>query len=125
MTKIELKQKEVEAVLHLIQRFDPVGSGARSLQECLQVQLNQMPSDTPYLPEAKIVVLRYLELLGNKDFTGIMRKARLKEDVLKEIIALIQTLHPPSWRAKSINKHRITLFLMLSFKRLMGAGELI
>lgn len=85
---------EVEAVLHLIQRFDPVGSGARSLQECLQVQLNQMPSDTPYLPEAKIVVLRYLELLGNKDFAGIMRKARLKEDALKEIIALIQTLHP-------------------------------
>lgn len=85
---------EVEAVLRLIQRFDPIGSGARSLQECLQVQLNQMPADTPYLSEAKIVVLRYLELLGNKDFTSIMRKARLKEDVLKEVIALIQTLHP-------------------------------
>ncbi|GLQ31300.1 RNA polymerase factor sigma-54 [Litoribrevibacter albus] len=86
--------EEVEAVLHLIQRFDPVGTGARSLQECLQVQLNQMPADTPYLSEAKIVVLRYLELLGNKDFAGIMRKGRIKEDVLKEIISLIQTLHP-------------------------------
>ncbi len=86
--------EEVEAVLHLIQRFDPVGSGARNLQECLQVQLNQMPANTPYLSEAKIVVLRYLELLGNKDFAGIMRKGRIKEDVLKEIISLIQTLHP-------------------------------
>lgn len=86
--------EEVEAVLHLIQRFDPVGSGARNLQECLQVQLNQMPPETPFLSEAKIVVLRHLELLGNKDFAGIMRKGRIKEDVLKEIISLIQTLHP-------------------------------
>ena len=54
-----IENDEVEAVLHLIQRFDPVGSGARNLQECLQVQLNLMPPDTPYLPEAKIVVLRY------------------------------------------------------------------
>ncbi|GAA3939168.1 RNA polymerase factor sigma-54 [Litoribacillus peritrichatus] len=90
----QVETDEVEAVLTLIQRFDPVGTGARSLQECLQVQLNQMPPETPHLPEAKIVVLRYLELLGNKDFAGIMRKARLKEDVLKKIIDLIQTLHP-------------------------------
>ena len=89
-----IENDEVEAVLHLIQRFDPVGSGARNLQECLQVQLNQMPPDTPYLPEAKIVVLRYLDLLGNKDFASIMRKARLKEDTLRAIIELIQSLHP-------------------------------
>ena len=40
---------EVEAVLHRLQHFDPPGVFARDLQECLLIQLNQLPPDTPWL----------------------------------------------------------------------------
>ena len=38
---------EVLAVLHRIQRMDPVGVGARDLGECLRLQLENLPADTP------------------------------------------------------------------------------
>lgn len=85
---------EVEAVLKRIQHFDPIGVAARNLRECLLVQLSQYAKDTPYLAEARLVISDYLDLLGNHDFRTMIRLSRLKEDTLKEAIALIQSLDP-------------------------------
>ncbi|WP_185268784.1 RNA polymerase factor sigma-54 [Halopseudomonas xiamenensis] len=85
---------EIEMVLHRIQQFEPVGVGARNLSECLHLQLRQLPDSTPMLEQAKRVVRDYLELLGSRDFAQLMRRTRLKEDQLREVIALIQTLNP-------------------------------
>ncbi len=93
-TEPEIELEEVEAVLHLVQRFDPVGSGARSLSECLSVQLQQLPEDTPYLNMAKKIVEKHLDLLGTRDFKQLIRRAKLSEQELQEAIALIQTLNP-------------------------------
>ncbi len=91
---LEIEMDEVEAVLHRIQHFDPVGVAARSVGECLAVQLQQLPPDTCWLKEALQVVGQYLDALGRRDFTQIMRSLRLKEDELQQIIELIQTLNP-------------------------------
>lgn len=85
---------EVEAVLKRIQRFDPVGVAARDLRDCLLVQLSQYAKGTPYLAEARLVISEHLDLLANHDFRSLMRSTRLKEDTLKEVIALIQSLDP-------------------------------
>jgi len=85
---------EVEAVLHRIQNFDPPGVGARDLQECLLIQLNQLPADTPWLPQARLLVSHYLNLLGNRDYAQLMRRSRLNEEQLRSVLTLIQTLHP-------------------------------
>lgn len=90
----EIEIDEVECVLKRIQRFDPVGSGSRTPQECLLVQLMQFPSDTPWLNEAKAVLEEFSDLLTSKDFRTLMRKARLKEEQLKEVLKLLQTLNP-------------------------------
>lgn len=89
-----LELDEVEAVLHRIQYFDPPGVGARNLQECLLIQLNQLPPETPWLPQAKLLVSHYISLLGNRDYAQLMRRSRLSEDQLREVLALVQTLHP-------------------------------
>ncbi|MGB5518143.1 MAG: RNA polymerase factor sigma-54, partial [Gammaproteobacteria bacterium] len=44
--ELEIELDEVEAVLHLIQRFDPLGVAARDLKECLLLQLEQYDSNT-------------------------------------------------------------------------------
>ncbi|NIH15712.1 RNA polymerase factor sigma-54 [Serratia symbiotica] len=85
---------EVEAVLKRVQRFDPVGIAARDLRDCLLVQLSQYAKDTPYLAEAQLVISEHLDLLANHDFRSLMRSTRLKENTLKEVIVLIQSLDP-------------------------------
>ncbi|MGB2109089.1 MAG: RNA polymerase factor sigma-54, partial [Marinobacter vinifirmus] len=85
---------EVEAVLHRLQHFDPPGVFARDLQECLLIQLNQLPPDTPWLRQARQVVTQFLHLLGNRDYAQLLRRSRLKEDQLREVLALITSLNP-------------------------------
>ena len=85
---------EIEMVLHRIQQLEPVGVGARDLSECLHLQLCQLPAETPMLEQAKRLVRDYLELLGSRDFTQLMRRTRLKEDQLRQVVDLILTLNP-------------------------------
>lgn len=85
---------EVQAVLKRVQHFDPPGVAARDLPECLLLQLDQMPRDTPWLPQARLVISHYLNLLANRDYAQLLRRSRLKETELKEVIALIQSLNP-------------------------------
>ncbi|WP_410013354.1 RNA polymerase factor sigma-54 [Sodalis sp. C49] len=85
---------EVEAVLKRVQRFDPVGVAARDLRDCLLIQLSQLSKDFPYLNEARLIVSDYLDLLASHDFRSLLRSTRLKEDVLKSAMALIQSLDP-------------------------------
>ncbi|PKH25819.1 RNA polymerase factor sigma-54 [Enterobacterales bacterium CwR94] len=90
----EIALDEVEAVLKRVQRFDPVGVCARDLRDCLLVQLSQFAVTTPMLTEARLIVSEHLDLLANHDFRSLMRVTRLKEDVLKDAMALIQSLDP-------------------------------
>ena len=85
---------EIEVVLHRIQQFEPAGIGARTLQECLLLQLRQLPENTPWLTEAQQLVRNYLEALGGRDYNLLMRRLKLKEEQLREVVELIQTLNP-------------------------------
>lgn len=89
-----LELDEIEVVLKRIQHFDPLGVAARSTQECLQIQLRQLPITTPWREEAILVVEQYMELLGNRDYRTLARKSKFKESQLSEIMRLIQSLEP-------------------------------
>lgn len=90
----EIDIDEVEAVLKRIQRFDPVGVAAKDLRDCLLIQISQFDKTTPWLEEARLIISDHLDLLANHDFRTLMRVTRLKEDVLKEAVNLIQSLDP-------------------------------
>ena len=89
-----LDEDEVNAVLHRLQQFDPPGICARNLADCLIIQLRQLPEDTPMRTTAIDIVSKYIDLLGSKDYTQLMRKARIKEPELRDVMLLIQTLNP-------------------------------
>ncbi|MEZ5502665.1 MAG: RNA polymerase factor sigma-54 [Halioglobus sp.] len=91
---LDIDIDEVIAVLHRLQQFEPSGVCARDLQECLLIQLNHLPATTPWLEQAKMIVSRHLNQLASSDFGQILRRTRLKENELKEVLALIQTLDP-------------------------------
>lgn len=91
----DLTCEEVGALLKLIQHFDPPGVGARDLRECLLLQLEQLPEETPYLAAARRLVDQYLEVLASRDYRFLMRRLKLKsEDELDAVITLIQKLNP-------------------------------
>lgn len=92
--ELDVELDEVEVVLRRIQQLEPAGIGARNLRECLLLQLRQLPSTTPWLNEALRLVSDYLDLLGGRDYSQLMRRMKLKEDELRQVIELIQCLHP-------------------------------
>ena len=92
--ELDIELDEVEAVLHRIQQFEPAGVGARDLRECLLLQLRQLDSATPWLSEAKRLTSDYLDLLGSRDYNQLIRRLKLKEDELRHVIELIQSLNP-------------------------------
>ncbi len=101
--ELEIELDEVEAVLHLIQHFDPLGVASRDLKECLLLQMEQFSSEhVPELPKARAIVKDYLDLLGSHDYAKLKRYARVSEDELAAIIKFIQTLNPRP--GASINK---------------------
>lgn len=90
----EIELDEIEAVLHRIQQFDPAGVACKDLGDCLSIQLQQLPSETQWKTEAIKIVQQYIKLLGTHDYRQLMRKTRLKEAQLQQVIQLIQTLNP-------------------------------
>jgi RNA polymerase sigma-54 factor len=90
----EVDADDIEAVLHRIQQFDPAGVGGRDLGECLAIQLRQLPENTPWRKEAIRLVSEFIQLLGSRDYKQLIRRMRLKEAQLQEVILLIQSLNP-------------------------------
>ncbi|MDL2316397.1 RNA polymerase factor sigma-54 [Desulfovibrio sp. OttesenSCG-928-A18] len=86
------KPEEVEKVLKLVQRFDPVGVAARSPQECLMVQLEVLKYDRD--PVLVSLITEHLEDLEAKRYKPILRKFKLTPEDLKEYLDLIQGLDP-------------------------------
>jgi len=90
----EIELDEVEAVLHRIQNFDPPGVAARNLQETLLIQLKQLPFEPPWQDAAIDLITHHFDYLANRDYSQLMRRMKLTEDELKEVVHLIQSLQP-------------------------------
>ena len=90
----QVNDEDIIQILGRVQQFDPIGVGARDLRECLLLQLMQIDPATEWLEEAISVVDQHLDLLGAKDFVNLIKRTRLQESQLSEIVALIRTLQP-------------------------------
>ncbi len=90
----EIELDEVEAVLKFVQRLDPIGSGARNLQECCEIQLQQMSDETPAISSARLLVEKYLNLVATKNYKQIIKLTKLPLEEVEDAIKLIQSLNP-------------------------------
>lgn len=91
---VEAGIDEIEAVLHRIQRFDPVGTGARSPSECLDVQLAQLAATTPGLALARRLVNGHLEALAGHRPDALAADLGVSAGELERAVSLVQALHP-------------------------------
>lgn len=107
---IDASPEELEEVLKIIQDFDPAGLGARTLQECLLIQIRRkeaqrpMPSPPQYYIEEDILTQCYEEFT-RKHWDKIMQKLGISEDTLQQAVKEICKLNPPS-RCLARRSHR-------------------
>jgi RNA polymerase sigma-54 factor len=94
LPEITANEEELEEVLHLIQRFDPAGVGARSIEECLRLQLDQFRLDTPGLELARRLVAEHLDLVASLDFARLRQMLRVSEDLLEDALAAVRACQP-------------------------------
>jgi RNA polymerase sigma-54 factor len=90
---IEVKLKDLERYLDIIQDFDPAGVGARDLQECLLLQIMRKKGKDSTCLAAKILQHNFEEFT-KKHYDKIIRKYDISEEDLKEAIDEILKLNP-------------------------------
>jgi RNA polymerase sigma-54 factor len=82
--------KEVEAVLEILQSFDPAGVCARNLNECLAIQLRERDRFDP----AMQALVANLDLLARRDLASLRRICGVTDEDLADMIGEIRRLNP-------------------------------
>ncbi|WP_026187650.1 RNA polymerase factor sigma-54 [Ensifer sp. BR816] len=88
--RLDAREVDVERVLEALQLFDPPGIFARSLSECLEIQLRQRDRFDP----AMAALVANLEMLAQRDFQALTRHCGVDEDDLLDMLHEIRTLDP-------------------------------
>ncbi len=93
--ELEIDADEISAALKMLHSFDPPGVGARSLSECLLLQLRTARrTGSPLVELAATVISDHLPLLAARDFPKLKRALRCGDDELREVQTLIKALNP-------------------------------
>ena len=85
--------ENIERILRMIQSFDPAGIGARSLQECLLLQLKRKP-DSPLKRIEWNIIERYCDDFTRKNKEKIMQRLNLDEETYDAAINELTKLNP-------------------------------
>ena len=95
---------ELEEVLKVIQDFEPAGIGARSLQECLLIQLKKKDQHYPSVKLAIKVIDKFMEEFSKKHYDKITKRLEISDDDLKVVIDEIVKLNPKPGNSLSDNQ---------------------
>ncbi|MBE7171442.1 MAG: RNA polymerase factor sigma-54 [Williamsia sp.] len=102
---IEASEQEIDALIGKIQQFDPPGVCARTLQECLLLQLNRKLREGKEVKTAIDVLSGYFDEFTKKHYDKIQRGLSLTDEQLKEVINQIIRLNPkPGGNVGETNK---------------------
>lgn len=85
---------ELEDVLHKIQTFDPPGIAARSLQECLMLQLYRRDTSDPSVQLAIRIIDEFFDEFSKKHYEKIQKRLNISDAEIKKVINIITKLNP-------------------------------
>jgi len=88
-----VEHDEIMAVLRIIQSCDPLGVGARNLNECLALQLSKLDTNTKYLKEAQALLSASEHLVSN-NIKALTELTGLAPEYITPALTLLRTLNP-------------------------------
>ena len=110
------EHKTVESILKIIQNLDPPGIGARSLQECLVLQLRRKDSNEISIKLALDVIEDSFDLFSKRHFEKLLSKYQILEEELKIAIKEIEKLNPKPANSLSVNSTKLIEQVIPDFK---------
>jgi len=119
---IYTEEKTIEKVLHIVQGLDPAGVGARTLEECLLLQLKRKEI-TPSVELAILLLEKSFEQFTKKHYQKLIQKHNITEEQLKDAISEIERLNPKPGGSYSGN-NRIVEHVVPDFSIRIVDGEL-
>ncbi|MBI1395659.1 MAG: RNA polymerase factor sigma-54 [Betaproteobacteria bacterium] len=90
----EVDVDDIQIALRHVQQMEPTGVGARTLSECLQLQIESLPPDVPHREEALTIVKNHLDALAARDYAKLKKVLRCEDDTLRAVQKLITGLNP-------------------------------
>jgi RNA polymerase sigma-54 factor len=103
-------EEELERIMKIIQTLEPIGIGARTLRECLLLQLNSKKLKTRETWNAIKIVRDHMEELSTKKFDKIKSELKIDDDDFKDAIAEIKKLNPcPAGSTRETTRSAITI----------------
>ena len=112
---IFIEQETLLRVLKKVQGLDPPGVGARSLQECLQLQLERKQNPSKAVILALNIITKAFNEFSKKHYQKLMDKFGVDEEKLKEVFEIVSKLNPKPGGAlanTSQNTHIVPDFIM-------------
>jgi len=92
--ELTVDASEIEQALRHVQACDPVGVGARSVGECIELQLSQLSTDVPCRALALDIARNHLDLMATQQYGPLRRVLRATEEELSVALALVRSCHP-------------------------------
>ncbi len=103
-----VSEEEMHKIIRQIQQFDPPGVGATTLQECLLIQLQQMPQ-TPMIVLSKKIIANYFNDFSHKNIAHLVTKLNVTEEKIREACEIIFRLTPKpgyAWTGMAYERHQ-------------------
>ncbi len=94
LQNIETTEQELEEVLKIIQDLEPAGVGARTLKECLLLQISKRDKTQPSAQLAHIILESYFEEFSKRHYDKIVTRLNITENELKAAIDEVLKLNP-------------------------------
>ena len=91
---IDMRTEEVERVLHSLQQLDPAGIGARSLQECLLLQIDRREDRDGRKDQMREIIANHFDEFTKKHWDKIRQSMKLSEEQFDEVIRELRRLNP-------------------------------
>lgn len=101
LMNIEVSAFEIEAVLKVIQDFDPAGIGARNLRECLLIQIRRTENRNKYTALAEDIINTQFAEFTKKHYDKIQKKLNIDKNTLSKALDEIVRLNPKPGNALS------------------------
>ena len=108
-------KNQIDKVIRSVQSLDPPGVGARSLKECLQLQLEKKKKDRPEVVHALKIIKEEFDHFSHKHYTKLQDRVGITQEELKKALELIARLNPKPGGALSStiqNTHVVPDFIL-------------
>ena len=122
---VETNEEELEQILYIIHDFEPIGVGARDLQECLLIQIQSKDQTLPQVALARKILKYHFDEFTRKHYDKIRNKLNLSDEQLKDAIDEILKLNPKPGGSFHDPHNRVSYHIVPDFILDLVDGELV